>query len=239
MSPESLETLGIIIGGFLTLMMFSFIFKDNPLFKFGEHFYLGIATGYYANIQWFNYMRPNLVEKLLPFLGPPNPPEPLAPDVLSFPKPEWLVIVPGLLGLFILLRLIPKLSWLSRWSFAVYIGGFAGINLPNVLAGYILPQLVAATAVITFAGADKLDIMGGVDALLLMIGTFCVLVYFFFSIEHRGAVGALSKVGIWVLMITFGASFGNTVMARMSLLIGRIQFLLFDWLKAFGIHLGT
>ena len=31
-------------------------------------------------------------------------------------------------------------------------------------------------------------------------------------------------------MIAFGASFGYTVMARVSLLIGRIQFLLHDWL---------
>jgi hypothetical protein len=31
-------------------------------------------------------------------------------------------------------------------------------------------------------------------------------------------------------MVTFGASFGYTVMSRMSLLIGRIDFLLHDWL---------
>jgi hypothetical protein len=31
-------------------------------------------------------------------------------------------------------------------------------------------------------------------------------------------------------MITFGASFGYTVMSRMSLLIGRIDFLFGDWL---------
>jgi hypothetical protein len=31
-------------------------------------------------------------------------------------------------------------------------------------------------------------------------------------------------------MIAFGASFGYTVMARVSLLIARVQFLLRDWL---------
>jgi hypothetical protein len=31
-------------------------------------------------------------------------------------------------------------------------------------------------------------------------------------------------------MITFGAAFGYTVMGRMSLLIGRLDFLLADWL---------
>ncbi|MEC8931715.1 MAG: hypothetical protein VYB08_09860, partial [Candidatus Latescibacterota bacterium] len=66
--------------------------------------------------------------------------------------------------------------------------------------------------------------------LLILIGVVSVLVYFFFSVEHRGVVGGISKVGIWFLMISFGASFGYTIMARLSLLIGRIRFLLGDWL---------
>lgn len=234
------ETIGVIIAGFLSLMMFSFIFKDNPFFKFGEHLYLGIAIGYYVNIQWFNYMRPNLVEKIIPKIGPPNPVDLANPDVITFPEADYLVILPAFLGIFILLRLIPKIAWLSRISFAFYIGGYAGINLPMVVAGIILPQLVAATAAITFVADDgALAIGPGINTILLMVSTFCVLVYFFFSIEHKGAVYGLSKVGIYVLMVTFGAAFGYTVMARMSLLIGRIQFLLFDWLKAFGLRLGA
>ena len=70
----------------------------------------------------------------------------------------------------------------------------------------------------------------GVDALLIMIGVVTVLCYFFFSAEHKGIMGATSRVGIVFLMVSFGASFGFTVMARESLVIGRIQFLLGDWL---------
>ena len=45
------------------------------------------------------------------------------------------------------------------------------------------------------------------------------LVYFFFSVEHTGASRMVcSRIGIWVLMITFGASFGYTVMGRIALL---------------------
>ncbi len=71
----------------------------------------------------------------------------------------------------------------------------------------------------------------GVDSLVLMLGVVSVLIYFFFSAEHKGVLGGFSKVGVWFLMVSFGASFGYTVMARESLLIGRILFLLFDWLK--------
>jgi hypothetical protein len=65
---------------------------------------------------------------------------------------------------------------------------------------------------------------------LFIVGTLCTLAYFFFSMEHKGVLGGAARVGIWFLMIGFGASFGYTVMARVSLLIGRVHFLLFDWL---------
>ena len=45
--------------------------------------------------------------------------------------------------------------------------------------------------------------------------------YFYFSREHTGNFGRLTKVGIYFLMISFGASFGFAVMGRISLLIGR------------------
>jgi hypothetical protein len=40
----------------------------------------------------------------------------------------------------------------------------------------------------------------------------------------------MANLGIIFLMLGFGASFGYTVMSRISLLIGRMQFLLGDWL---------
>ena len=43
-------------------------------------------------------------------------------------------------------------------------------------------------------------------------------------------VGHTARVGIWVLMVTFGAAFGYTVMGRIALLAIRIEFLFDDWL---------
>ena len=66
----------------------------------------------------------------------------------------------------------------------------------------------------------------------MLIGVISTLTYFFFSVEHRGAIGGVSKIGIVFLMIGFGSAFGNTVMGRVSLLIQRIDFLLNGWLGA-------
>ena len=43
-----------------------------------------------------------------------------------------------------------------------------------------------------------------IENVLLLAGTLVCLVYFFFSVEHKGTMGRLSRMGIWVLMITFG-----------------------------------
>jgi hypothetical protein len=72
----------------------------------------------------------------------------------------------------------------------------------------------------------------------VFLGVLSVLFYFYFSIEHKGIVGKLGTVGIWFIMISFGASFGYTVMARVSLLIGRVQFLIYKVPDAFKTLLG-
>ena len=67
-------------------------------------------------------------------------------------------------------------------------------------------------------------------AIISFVGVICTVFYFFFSREHKGALRLASQTGVVYLMVGFGASFGYTVMARMSLLIGRLQFILRDWL---------
>ena len=71
-------------------------------------------------------------------------------------------------------------------------------------------------------------------AIIIVIGVISTLIYFYFSHEHKGALGVTAKVGIWFIMISFGAHFGYTVMGRVSLLIGRVQFLVEDWVGSFS-----
>ncbi|ODS32865.1 MAG: hypothetical protein SCARUB_02024 [Candidatus Scalindua rubra] len=206
--------LGIITGVALTLAIYSFLYKDNPVFKIAENLFVGVAMGYWIIITWFNILKPDVFETLI---------VPLFKDTGK--APQYAVIIPTLLGIFMLLRFSTKLSWLSRWSFAFVVGLGAGITIPNFIHAFILKQLEP-----TFASLYTGSIFGGINTLLILLGVVSVLIYFFFSLEHKGIIGGVSVIGVWFLMIAFGASFGYTVMARMSLLIGRIQFLIRDWL---------
>jgi len=196
----------IWIGAFLTLMIFSFLYKDNPFYKFAEHLFVGVANGYYIAFYWHNALRPNLFE-------------PLSAGNIIY-------AIPLLLGLMYFARFIPKVSWLVRIPIGFMIGWGAGLSIPAYFQAFVLKQL-EGTIVIpqTFVNTTE-----GIWALVILIGVVCTLVYFYFSKEHKGILKPTARIGIIFIMIGFGASFGYTVMARVSLLIGRIQFLLGPWL---------
>lgn len=202
MSPDP----WIWIGAILTLMIFSFLFKDNAFYKFGEHLFVGVANGYYIALYWHNALKPNLYDQLA--------------------AGNLIYIIPLLLGLMYFARFIPKISWLVRIPIGFIIGWGAGISIPAYFQAEVLRQ-IEGTVVTPETFINPLN---GIWALIIFIGVVCTLIYFFFSKEHKGILGHTSRLGIIFIMIGFGASFGYTVMARVSLLIGRIQFLLGPWL---------
>lgn len=131
-----------------------------------------------------------------------------------------MYIIPAVLGVMMLMRLAPKIGWISRWALAFIIGMGAGYFLITFLQTNALAQVQATMSLR----------LNSINNILLVVGVLTGLIYFFFSKEHKGVLGGAAKLGIWFLMIAFGASFGYTVMARFSLLIGRMHFLIFQWL---------
>jgi hypothetical protein len=131
-------------------------------------------------------------------------------------KHNFILIIPMILGMLYLFRFSRKLGWLSRYPIAFSMMSI-GMGVPLGIHASILVQMRQGMVPIET-----------VNLFLIFIGTIAVLLYFFFSKAHSGTYGKFVNVGKWYMMIGFGASFGMTVMARISLLIGRIQFLVND-----------
>jgi len=204
MSTEML--IGAWVATGLSLFMYSFLYKDNPFFKLGEHIYVGVSVGYGLVITYYEVM----VKKLY---------------VPMVQEGNWWLILPTLLGLLVLARFIPALAWLSRISFAFIVGIGSGIAIPRVISSLILQQVQGTLKPLVTVGDGGVAwfTFAGLNTLLILVGVVSVLFYFFFSIEHTGVVHRVARVGIYFLMVSFGAAFGYTVMARMSLLIGRFD----------------
>lgn len=131
-------------------------------------------------------------------------------------KHNFVLIFPAILGMLYLFRFSRKLGWLSRYPIAFNMM-YVGMMVPLSMHASILVQMRQAMVPLET-----------INLLLIFFGTIAVLLYFFFSKAHSGVYGKFVNVGKWYMMIGFGASFGLTVMARISLLIGRIQFLVND-----------
>ena len=201
--------LGIIVAAGLTLALYSFLYKDNPLFKVAEHVFVGVAAAYVFGQNWYPTIYGEVIAEWT--------------DLGKGETPNWWLLAPTVLGLLMLTRFSLRFGWLSRYAFAFFVGLGAGLTIPRYISSFILAQVEPTLQPLTWS-------WDGLDLLIVLVGVIGVLVYFFFSVEHTGAAGYVSKVGIWFLMVSFGASFGYTIMARVSLLIGRVTFLLDDWL---------
>ena len=216
----------------------SFLYKDNPFYKFAEHLFVGVSAAFWMCLGFWSTLVGNVIPRIseglseffeVPYIG----------NNWSF-----VYYLPVIFGILLLLRLSSKLGWISRWPLALIVGTTAGLNFIRYLQSDFIQQV--SSTFVPLLGTDwqgighffsnlSLNASGQLALILanwvIFLGVFCGLIYFFFSKEHSGAFGKASRVGIWILMITFGASFGYTVMGRISLLVGRITFLFKDWLE--------
>jgi len=94
------ETIGIWIAAGLTLCVFSFLYKDNPFYRFAEHLYVGVSVGYTIAQAWHQTVI-RLIWNPISQQG------------------DYTVIIPACIGLLIFSRFIPKYRWLIRWPLAL------------------------------------------------------------------------------------------------------------------------
>lgn len=278
---STIDLVGFWLGIFLTFAILSFLYKDNPIYKLAEHLFIGVSIGFVVMKQYYDTVRPKLIENL-------------ADGQL------WYLVGLGL-SIMLFMKLSRRWGWMGRFPIAFVVAFYAGLQINGYAQGDLGKQLEAAMQPVVdyqvninatpeteaeraeqlgrlqtlpgvspavaerileeapFSSLDELgqiegltdaqrlslsDARGsieGLDAqatlgdgsevywfgtfsqLLLFLGLIAGLVYFYFSLPQTGAVGKVSRFGIWVLMIGFGASFGYTVQGRIALAIGRAR----------------
>ena len=203
--------IGTWLAALLTLGIMSFLYKDNLYYKICEAIFIGISAGlWFITYFWDSLYR-------IAWIGVVH-------------EGRYVLLGGVVLGVMMLMRLFGKIGWIARWPLAFIVGATAGLKMMVYFTTNAMAQIHGTVndTMAAFGGSGLYDVVGRI---VILIGTVTGLVYFYFSKEHKGLFGGVAKVGTWFLMITFGASFGYTVMSRMSLLLGRIDFLLTDWLK--------
>ena len=213
------------------IAVYSFLFKENPFYRFFEHALLGCATGYSCAV----VMRQNLYSQWL---------VPIKKAIVNVAQNGWTpsdaatiaLIFAGVIGLLWYFQYSKKYFWVSRIAMCISLGAGAGLAFKDTF-NQLIPQITGTFKNVcpseyVMPGASLLDrFYMGCENAIFVIGTVSVLMYFFFAFGNKNAiVKSSSKIGRWYLMIALGAFFGNTFMSRLSALIERVHFLMAEWL---------
>ncbi|HHY17479.1 MAG TPA: hypothetical protein GX524_05330 [Firmicutes bacterium] len=197
--------IGTLTAAIFTIATLSSVFiKNNPAFEVVQPIFLGVAAGH-AFVVNVGIIRSSGWQAIM--------------------QGDLWAVIPLVLGILVLTRLIPRLSGMSRVSMAIIGATGATLGLRGALQAQILDQIGAT-----------LEPLNSLDNILLFGGVFSTLAYFLFSSEmtkpfrQNQVLKYVPEIGKVVMMVAFGASFGNATMGRLSLLIGRMSFLLKDWI---------
>jgi hypothetical protein len=218
-SPFTISGLVIWLAAVATLAVFSFLYRENRVYRFAEHILLGLGVGF--------GLAATITDVILPKWW-----RPLSEGWQNGEAvPVAMGLLAALLGLLWYGLYHPRTVWLSRMVMGLTVGAGAGLafkaeindKLPQILASFKSPYVPAS---------EMTAFNNPINNVLFLIIVLSVLSYFFFSVEHKGAAArGASRFGRLCLMVTFGVFFGNTVMTRMSVFIERIWFLLREWLR--------
>ncbi len=193
------------------LSLYSFIYKENPIYRLFEHIYVGASVGY-----TFVTAYGNIIDQAW---------TPLTTEG------KLNLLVPIILGLMLYTRYFKPIAWISRWPMSFLMGLGIGVSTYGLLESQLIAQSKAAMMPLFVKSSEGALLLGrSINNIIMILGVLGVLFYFFFSVEHKGPVRRMASLGRMVMMITFGVAFGNVVMGRISLLLGTISDIFGTWL---------
>jgi len=194
-------------GALCTFAVYSVLYGENKFYRFFEHVFIGLAAGLGVYVTWSQVLHPKWWK---PMVG----------------HGVWVWAFAAVAGSMFYFVYSRKHMWISRIIFGLFMGLAAGGIFREFYEIYF-PQLGASMKPIA---GGKMSGLATVNVLVFYVVFLCSMAYFFFSFDHKSqTIQKVSKLGRWFLMIAFGAIFGATVMGRLTLFIGRFNFILNGW----------
>ncbi len=217
--PDVFDLVGVWVGVILTLLVFSYLLHDSPLFRIAQAIFVGVTVGYAATVA----IRSILVTRLF---------APLLTDFEFY----WTLLIPLVLGLLLFTKWRAAWAGVGNISIAFLFGVGSALAIGGALTGALVPQLQAT--MVSLSPSLGLDTI--VNNLLLAVGTIGAFLSFRFIVpaQTRAPVRALdvvargwSVVGRWFIYFAFGAIFADAAVSRVSILVSRFYYVL----QAFGM----
>ena len=211
-----IDLISALLGLILTLMVFSYLIRDNPLFRVAIYLFIGVASGYAATVVWHSIILPKLIQPVAAL----NP----------------IALIPFIFAISLLAKLSPRISWLGSFAMAVLVGVGAAAAVGGAVIGTLLPQAQAAIGRFDILSAASPGEMVSrlFQGLIMLGGTVFTLASFHFSAgraadgtpQRNRIIEGLAWVGRIFIAITLGALFAGVYIAALTALIERLSFII-------------
>jgi hypothetical protein len=190
----------ILVPVLLTLCAYSYVYKENAFWRFAEQTFIGLSMGYAFVLA---------IQQIQTVAWIP----------ISTGK-NYLFVVPLILGFMLYTRFSKRVAWVSYWPMALLIGLGTGVAMRTVVEAQIVQQISG-----TFLPLIAANPMTTFNNIAIVVMVFSSLYFFTFTMGTGKTSDVVRRLGRYTLMLTFGATFGATVLTRMTLFIGRFTYL--------------
>ena len=167
-SPDQIDLFTGVISFLFTLLIFSYVLGDNPLFRIAIYIFIGVSAGYIAAVAWWQVIMPRLV---YPFMSAIS-----SGTLLQ----KGLMLVP-LLGAIDASEVFPHVTGLGRIAMAFLVGVGAAVTIAGALIGTLIPQMLGTINAFDMISASARNI-GFVEAIsngaIILAGTVFTLIIF-------------------------------------------------------------
>ncbi len=203
-----LQLIGTIVAVILTLMVYSYLIGDNPLYRLAQHIFVGVSVGYITLVVIYNV--------IVPFVGRALEDRPWLDRALP--------VLALLLGVLLWFKVARPRNIFSNAVLAIIVTTAAALGLGGTLVGTLLPQMQATMLPLN---GDLYTIVGNI---VIIVGVIASLGYFYFTARVDGTrtitASYVATAGRWFMMVAFGTLFGFAVTSFFALLADRIKFLI-------------
>ncbi|HEY89345.1 MAG TPA: hypothetical protein G4N98_06390 [Thermoflexia bacterium] len=197
----TLEAIGLLVGAIVTLIIFTYLLSDNPLYRWVLALVVGSGAGYALAITLnflYQWVMKSANGELLPAVAIP----------------------PLVLGFLLLFKGFPKLASWGGIPMGFILGVGAAVAISGAVWGTILPQALATAA--PFAAAQD----GGafLEGFFILIGTILSLLTFSpraFGTHPRSqlAVRLVRRLGQDLVTIALAVAFVGALTSALTLFI--------------------
>ena len=122
---------------------------------------------------------------------------------------RYSLIIAFILFLLLWTRLIPEISWISRYPTSVLIGIGLGVALATGVSGQVVGLSTATISGILTAN----DIYSLLNAVIVVVGVLSSLWYFIYTKEHSGYWGKFVLLGVLYMYVLFGLTYAGQYLA--------------------------